>query len=175
MNNLTKLLLGFPFILLMATSCSPAKQTENNRQTNASALAADSIAEDNGLITTSSPYDVIETSDRLESIIKEKDLTVFNHIDHSANAANAELELKPTQVIIFGNPKVGTPLMQCSATSAIDLPQKILIYQDSANQTQIVYNDPSYLQKRHNINDCDSVLEKVSGALEGIVEAAISE
>jgi len=171
MNNLFKL--GLPLILIGLTACSQPDATQNNLQNKKFALAADPTTDNNGLIATVSPYDVSETSDRLESIIKDKDLTIFNHIDHSVNAANAELELNPTQVIIFGNPKVGTPLMQCSPTSAIDLPQKILIYQDANNQTQIVYNDPQYLQQRHNITDCDSVLKKISGALEGIVKEAV--
>lgn len=130
--------------------------------------------ENNGLITISSPNDVAQKCDRLESIIKEKGLTLFARIDHSANAVNAELELNPTQVIIFGNPKVGTPLMQCSATAAIDLPQKILVYQDANNQTQIVYNDPKYLQQRHNIIGCDPVLEKISEVLKTITNEAIN-
>ncbi len=175
MNNLFKLGLSVVLIGLAACSQGDATQTQNNPQPDKSVLAADSTIENNGLIATASPYDVSETSDRLEGIIKDRDLTIFNHIDHSVNAANAELELKPTQVIIFGNPKVGTPLMQCAATTAIDLPQKILIYQDANNETQIVYNDPQYLKQRHNITDCDSVLKKVAGALEGIVQEAVAE
>ena len=171
MNNLFKL--GLLIVSIGLTACDRGEKTQNNLQLQKFALAADSSVKDDGLVTTPSPYDVSETSDRLESIIKDKGLTIFNHIDHSVNAANAELELNPTQVIIFGNPQVGTPLMKCSPTTAIDLPQKILIYQDSNNQTQVVYNGPQYLKQRHNITDCDSVLKKVSGTLKNIVETAI--
>ena len=136
-------------------------------------LAAEFAEEESGLVTVSSPYDVKETGDRLESIIEEKGLTLFARIDHSANASNAGLNLKPTELLILGNPKVGTPLMQCSITTAIDLPQKILVYQDESDRTQVVYNQPEYLQQRHNIEGCDEVIEKVSGALKGITEAAV--
>lgn len=158
-------------ILLFAVSCS--SQTQQNHQVIKPVLADNTVVENNGLIATSSPYSVAETSTRLENIIKQKGLTLFTRIDHSANAADVELELNPTQVLIFGNPKVGTPLMQCSATTAIDLPQKILVYQDKNNQTQVVYNDPNYLQQRHNIKGCEPILEKVSGVLNSVVMEAI--
>ena len=137
------------------------------------ALASDINIEDSGLVTIASPYEVKETGDCLENIISEKGLTLFNRIDHSANAADAELELSPAEVLILGNPKVGTPLMQCSITTAIDLPQKILVYRDEDSQTKIAYNHPKYLKQRHNIKGCDEVLDKVSGALKGITEAAV--
>ena len=165
MNNLIKLC--FPAILIFAISYTQKELIDTP------VFAQDVASNNNGLITTFSPYDVTQTSDRLESIIKEKGLTLFARIDHRANAANVELKLNPTKVLIFGNPKVGTPLMQCSATTAIDLPQKILVYQDVNNQTKIVYNDPQYLQQRHNISGCDSILEKVSEVLKNIVAEAV--
>ncbi|MCC0177799.1 DUF302 domain-containing protein [Waterburya agarophytonicola K14] len=128
--------------------------------------------QDNGLVTLASPYSVKETSDRLSAMIDEKSLTLFARIDHSKNAQNADLELNPTELLIFGNPQVGTPLMNCSITTAIDLPQKILVYQDEDRQTQIAYNQPEYLKQRHNIQGCDQVLDKVHTALKGIAEAA---
>ena len=170
MNNLIKLL---PVILIISTACSQKEAIKPKSPNIKPVLAADAVSENNGLIATSSPYDVAETSDRIENIIKEKGLTVFTRINHSDNAANVELDLNPTEVLIFGNPKVGTPLMKCSATTAIDLPQKILVYEDTNNQTQVIYNDPAYLQQRHNINGCDRVLEKVSGVLKTISTDAI--
>ena len=128
--------------------------------------------EDRGLVTISSAYDVTETANRLENIIQEKGLTLFTRIDHSANAQKVGGELPPTQLLIFGNPKVGTPLMNCSATTAIDLPQKILVVQDEERQTKIIYNAPEYLRQRHDLQDCDEVLTKVAGVLKGITEAA---
>ena len=128
---------------------------------------------ENGLKTKSSPYDVSETAFRLEQVIKEKGLTIFSRVDHSDNAEKIGAELKPTLLLIFGNPKVGTPLMECSPTTAIDLPQKILVWQNNDNQTQITYNQPQYLKKRHSINDCDAILAKVSGVLKDITKQAI--
>ncbi len=159
--------------ILTISLASYSLRTVEQHITIPSALAADVGTEDSGLVTINSPYDVTETGDRLEKIIDEKGLTLFNRIDHSANAADAELKLSPTELLILGNPQVGTLLMQCSITTAIDLPQKILVYQDEDAQTQIVYNQPDYLKQRHNIEGCDEVLEKVSEALKGITEAAV--
>lgn len=134
---------------------------------------AETVISENGLETKSSPYDVSETAFRLEQIINDQGLTLIARVDHSANAEKVGAKLKPTQLLIFGNPKVGTPLMECSPTTAIDLPQKILVWQNDDNQTQITYNQPQYLQKRHDINDCDAILAKVSGVLKDITEQAI--
>lgn len=135
---------------------------------------AKTVISENGLKTKSSPYDVSETATRLEKIINDQGLTLFSRVDHSANAEKVGAELKPTQLLIFGNPKVGTPLMECSPTTAIDLPQKILVWQNDDNQTQITYNQPQYLKKRHDINGCDDILDKVSLVLKDITEQAIN-
>ncbi|RDE25337.1 DUF302 domain-containing protein [Motiliproteus coralliicola] len=132
------------------------------------ALAAD------GIVSIESPYSVKETADRFESILNNKGLTVFTRINHSQNAAKVELELAPTEVVIFGNPKVGTPLMQCGSTAAIDLPQKALFWQDDQGKVWLSYNDPAYLKSRHQLRDCDAVIEKVSGVLGKLSKAATS-
>ena len=168
MNNLVKFVFPTMAIALAANSFSLVK----HHQASQAVFAADMNPE-NGLVTVDSPYNVAETGDRLESIINEKGLTLFARIDHSANAADAGLELNPTELLILGNPQVGTPLMQCSITTAIDLPQKILVYQDKDTKTKVAYNEPEYLKQRHNIEGCDEVIEKVSGALQGITEAAV--
>ena len=159
---------------IICTACStnqkPSQNSSELTETNSLVAQAET---DKGLITMSSPYSVVETSDRLEKIINEKGLTLFTRIDHSANALKAGAELLPTQVLIFGNPKVGTPLMNCSATTAIDLPQKILVVENETQETQVIYNSPQYLQQRHDIEGCDEVLTKVSGALKGITDAAV--
>ncbi|MEO1672362.1 MAG: DUF302 domain-containing protein [Cyanobacteria bacterium J06631_2] len=158
----------------MGSSCSQQETELNNSETSKIIPVVDSSIDSNdqGLVTVSSPYSVSETSDRLEKIINSKDLTLFTRIDHTANAQKVGLELQPTQLIIFGNPQVGTPLMNCSATTAIDLPQKFLVMQDDSQQTQIVYNSPQYLQQRHEIKGCDAELNKVAGALKGIAQEA---
>ena len=107
------------------------------------ALAAD------GMLNVPSSFTVAETADRLESILKEKGMTVFDRIKHSEAAGMVGIELRDTELIIFGNPKVGSPLMKCQQTAAIDLPQKALIWQDDEAQVWISYNDPKYIEKRH--------------------------
>ncbi|WP_372832740.1 DUF302 domain-containing protein [Pontibacterium sp.] len=127
---------------------------------------------DNGIITVQSNHDVATTADKLESVLGQKGMTVFTRINHAEGAKKANLELRPTEVVIFGNPKVGTPLMLCSQTAALDLPQKALIWEDEKGQTWLSYNDPEYLKERHNIEGCDAVIGKVKGALAKFAGAA---
>lgn len=125
-----------------------------------------------GLIAVKSSHDVKATADKLESVLKEKGMTVMARIDHQQGAEKAGLELRATEVVIFGNPKVGTPLMQCAQSVAIDLPQKALIWEDANGDVWLGYNDPQYLKSRHGLEGCDEVLEKISGALGNFAEAA---
>lgn len=118
-----------------------------------------------GMINVKSAHTVTATADRLEKILVSKGMTVFTRIDHAAGAQKAGKTLAPTELVIFGNPKVGTPLMQCSHSIAIDLPQKALIWQDEAGQVWFSYNDPQFLALRHNTQGCDEVLKKVAMAL----------
>ena len=127
-----------------------------------------------GLVSVKSVHSVSITADRLENVLKNKGMTVFARIDHAAGAAKAGKTLRPTELVIFGNPKVGTPLMQCSQSIAIDLPQKALIWEDVNGQVWLSYNDPRYLAKRHNTRGCDKVLEKVAGALGKFANKATS-
>ena len=127
---------------------------------------------ESGLITVKSSHDVKITADRLETVLKEKGMTVFIRINHSEGARKAGKKLRPTELVIFGNPKVGTPLMQCGQTIAIDLPQKALIWQDETEQVWLAYNDPQYLAKRHGIDGCGPVLSKVQNALKNFAQAA---
>lgn len=125
-----------------------------------------------GMITIESEHSVEKTADKLVSVLKDKGMTVMNRINHTAGAKKAGFELRPTEVIIFGNPKVGTPLMQCAQSVAIDLPQKALIWEDEEGHVWLGYNDPTYLKVRHRIKDCDKVLKKVDNALRNFAEAA---
>jgi len=120
---------------------------------------------DNGLVNVKSTYSVKDTTDKLEKALAAKGMTVFIGIDHSASAKKDGLALPPTELVTFGNPKVGTPLMQYSRSVAIDLPQKALIGEDDQEQVWLTYNDPAYLASRHAITGCEAVLEKVGGAL----------
>lgn len=137
------------------------------------ATAADPTAE--GLVVKKSAYSVTETLDRLESMLKENGLTVFTRIDHAKNAANADLDLPPTQVLIFGNPKLGTPLMQESRTTAIDLPQKALAWEDEDGTVWIAYNHPAWLSERHGLQASGEVLKKIGTALDGFVSQAAND
>jgi uncharacterized protein (DUF302 family) len=104
-----------------------------------------------GIIDIPSPYSVPETIARLQTILKEKGVTVFALVDHSGEAAKAGLEMRPTQLLIFGNPKGGTPVMVAAPSAAIDLPLKALAWQDAQGKVWLSYNDPEYLQQRHGI------------------------
>ena len=128
-----------------------------------------------GMIDVESAYSVKETADRLESILSQKGMTVFNRINHSDAAGKVGIQLRETELIIFGNPKVGSPLMKCRQSVAIDLPQKALVHEDADGKVWISYNDPAYLKKRHGISGCDAVLLKVGKALAGISTAAASK
>jgi len=125
-----------------------------------------------GVVNVPSTFNVKETADRMEIILKEKGMTIFNRIKHSESAGKVGIELRETELIIFGNPKVGSPLMKCQQNAAIDLPQKVLIWEDDKAKVWISYNDPRYLVKRHNITGCEEVIEKIEKALAGIAKLA---
>ncbi|OEF23413.1 DUF302 domain-containing protein [Vibrio rumoiensis] len=127
---------------------------------------------DNGLVQVQSQHSVQETSDKLVKALNSKGMTVFAQVDHAAGAKKVDIELRPTKVIIFGNPKVGSPLMVCQQSAAIDLPQKALISEDESGKVWLTYNDPKYLASRHQIQGCDEVLNKVSNALANFAKAA---
>lgn len=136
---------------------------------------ANSAMATESMVSVESNYSVKATADRFEEILKNKGLTIFARINHSENASTVNLELAPTELIIFGNPKVGTPLMQCSKTVAIDLPQKALFWKDSEGKVFLSYNNPEYLKERHSINDCDAVINKISAVLSKLSKAATSK
>ncbi len=119
----------------------------------------------NGVIKIKSTHSVTETINKLEAVLTKKGMTIFKRVDHTAGAKKVGLQLRPTELLIFGNPKVGTPLMQCSQTAALDLPQKALAYKDKNGQVWLVYNDPAYMAKRHDLKNCDAAVQKVTNAL----------
>ena len=126
-----------------------------------------------GLVVVKSPYSVMETMNRFENIVKERGLTVFSRIDHAAGAAKIGKSLRATEVIIFGNPQGGTPFMECAQTVGIDLPLKVLVWEDAKAQVWLGYNDPAFLARRHGVAQCP-VVDKLSKALAGISEAALA-
>jgi uncharacterized protein (DUF302 family) len=107
---------------------------------------------EDGLVSLASSYSVKEALDRLETDLKSKGIAVFARIDHAAGAASVGLPLRPTELLIFGNPKAGTPLMQSNQAIGIDLPLKILGWQDAGGQVWLTYNDPHWLALRHGLS-----------------------
>jgi len=121
-----------------------------------------------GLISVRSRLGAKETIDVLEQAIKAKGMTVFARVDHAAGAGAVGMELRPTEVIIFGNAKGGTPLMQANQTIGIDLPLKALVYEDATGKTWLAYNDPHWLAERHGIESAATVVEAMTKVLEGL-------
>jgi uncharacterized protein (DUF302 family) len=138
-------------------------------------LCTGALADSKGLVSVPSAHTVAATADRLETALQAKGMKIFLRIDHAAGAAGVGRELAPTTLVIFGNPQVGAPLMQCARQVGIDLPQKALIWEDAAGTTWFSYNSPEYLRTRHAIQGCDQVLAKVSKALAGFAQAATAE
>lgn len=130
---------------------------------------------DAGLVTKRSPYGVGETLDRLEKVLISKGITVFARIDHAAGAAQIGSELAATEVLLFGNPKLGTPLMRSNPTIGIDLPLKALVWEDPAGRVWLAYNQPAYLSDRHDIKDRDKVFANMNGALDALTDAALQK
>jgi len=126
-----------------------------------------------GLITIKSSYGPQETVDKFEAAVKAKGLTIFAKVDHAAGAAAVGLPLQPTQLIIFGNAKGGTPLMQSAQTSGVDLPLKVLVWQDASGDTWLSYNDPEWIAKRHGLGQAvEAPVKAMSAVLHALTDAA---
>jgi uncharacterized protein (DUF302 family) len=151
-------LAGLVALALCAASLQAAAQTQ----------AAD------GLVAVKSPHSARETMDKLEATAKARNLNVFARIDHAAGAAKVGKTLRATEVLIFGNPQGGTPLMECAQSAGIDLPLKALVWEDAQGQVWVGYNDPAWLAKRHNAAQCPAV-GGLTKALEGLAEAAVAK
>ncbi len=125
-----------------------------------------------GMISIKSDHGVKTTADRLVRELQAKGVTVFKRINHAEGAKSVGIVMRPTVLVIFGNPKSGTPLMMCQRSVAIDLPQKALIWEDSQGQTWLGYNDPYYLALRHQIKGCEQPIERMSKALRNFANFA---
>ncbi len=124
------------------------------------------------LTVKGSRYSVKETVERLAAALKDKGITPVARVDHAAAARGVGLELKPTEVLLFGNPKLGTPLMQVNRHIAIDLPMKVLVWEDDAGKVWLGYTPPETLKMRYKIEGRDDVLKTMAGALEAFAAAA---
>jgi uncharacterized protein (DUF302 family) len=126
-----------------------------------------------GLITIESRYGPEETMNRFEAEVRARGMTVFAHIDHAAGATAVGLSLRPTELLIFGNAKIGTPLMHSTQTFGIDLPLKALVWQDASGTTWLSYNDPAFLAHRHGLDDADNAtVNAMAAALKAIASKA---
>lgn len=128
---------------------------------------------ENGLITIASHHSVKETIDRLEASLMGRGVTIFARIDHAGGAMEAGLELRPTELIVFGNPKAGTPLMQAKQTIGLDLPLRMLGWQDADGRTWLTYSDVHWLAKRHELgSEAASAVAAIADFLTKLAETA---
>jgi len=128
---------------------------------------------DNGMITLRSPHGAAETLARLEDEVKKRGLAIVARIDHAAGATKVGKRLRPTDLMIFGNPQAGTPLMECAQGVGIDLPMKALVWMDAQSQVWLGYNDPVWMVRRHGGGDCPAA-DNVRKALAAIAQATIA-
>ena len=134
--------------------------------------ASDSSSVVEGLATVPSRFGPGETMDRLEAEIRSNGMEVFARINHAAGAAKVGLTMRPTEVIILGTARGGTPLMQSAQTVGIDLPLKALVWEDSAGKTWLSYNEPSWIAQRHGVRNAEQVVSKMGSALSAIARKA---
>lgn len=127
------------------------------------------------IIKKTSPHSVQDTLDRLEGIVKGKGFNVFARVDHAAGAEKVGESLRPTQLLIFGNPKAGTPLMNSAQSAGLDLPMRVAAWEDEEGKVWLAYNDPQCLVDRHGITDKAPLVEKMTGALKAFTDAATSQ
>ena len=125
-----------------------------------------------GLIKKPSKNSVSATIEKMKTVLEAKGIKVMAEVDHQANASSVDMKLGETKLLIFGNPKLGTPLMLSSVTAGIDLPMKLLVWEDSEGKVWLAYNDPAYIAKRHGITDQPEVIKKMTGALDKLTSKA---
>lgn len=125
-----------------------------------------------GMITIKSAHSVKDTLDKLENVLKKKGITVFARIKHDAGAKKVGIELRPTELLIFGNPKLGSPVLTSNQTAGLDLPLKALVWKDEKGQVWLTYNDPAHIAKRHGITDRAKIVAKMTGALKKLTGVA---
>ncbi len=124
------------------------------------------------LVTLPSAHGATETVERLKALLSQKSIQVFAEIDHAAAAQQVGLSLRPTRVLIFGNPQAGTPLMQSQQTIGLDLPLRVLVWEDAASQVWLTYHRPEYLASRHQVLDHDEAVRALDHGLAALARAA---
>lgn len=145
------------------------------QMTAAAAIALSATAAHAEMVMKTSPHSVAETIDRLEAAVTNAGATVFARVDHAAGAEKVEMELRPTQLLIFGNPKLGTPAMQGNQTAGLDLPLRVLAYADSEGVVHVVYHDPATLAQTHGLPSDAPYIKMMTGALDKLTGAAVKD
>lgn len=130
------------------------------------------VPQSDSLVRVRSTRAFSETVRSLDSAVTAANLRIFARVDHAANARGVSMDLRPTTVFIFGNPQVGTRLMQCEQSIAIDLPLKVLVWEDSTRAVWVGYEPPGRLAERHKVQGCGEVIDRVTAALAGLAAAA---
>ena len=131
-----------------------------------------SMAEGNGMVSKKSHHSVKETLDRLENVLRKKGITIVTRWSHDAGAKKVGIPLRPTELLIFGNPKLGSHFFTSNQTAGIDLPMKALAWKDKKGQVWLTYNDPTYIANRHGIDNRPKVVKKMTGALNKLTNVA---
>ena len=131
-----------------------------------------SVASDNGLISKKSHFSVKVTLDRLENVLRKKGITIVTRWSHDGGAKKAGIPLRPTELLIFGNPKLGSHFFTSKQTAGIDLPMKALAWKDKNGQVWLTYNDPTYIANRHSIDNRPKIVKKMIGALNKLTNVA---
>lgn len=133
------------------------------------------LAGEKGMITIKSNHSVSVTLDRLENVLKKKGITIVTRWSHDKGAKKAGIPLRPTELLIFGNPKMGSHFFTSNQTSGIDLPMKALAWEDAKGQVWLTYNDPKYIAGRHGIGDRAKIVKKMTGALKKLTGIATAK
>ena len=131
-----------------------------------------SLAADKGMISKKSKFSVKVTLDRLENVLRKKGITIVTRWSHHSGAKKVGINLRPTELLIFGNPKMGSHFFTSQQTAGIDLPMKALAWKDEKGQVWLTYNDPKYIASRHDINNRPEIVKKMTGALNNLTNAA---
>ena len=134
-----------------------------------------SVAGDQGMINKKSNFSVKVTIDRLENVLRKKGITIVTRWSHHAGAKKAGIALRPTELLIFGNPKMGSHFFTSNQTAGIDLPMKALAWKDKKGQVWLTYNDPTYIANRHGIDNRPAIVKKMTGALNKLTNVAIGK
>ena len=127
---------------------------------------------DAGLVTLPSAHGANETVERLKSLLEQKKIRLFAHIDHATEAQKVGLPLRPTQVLIFGNPQAGTPLMQSQQTIGLDLPLRVLVWEDAAGKVWLTYSRPGLLAQQHRVPGHEKTVKALEDGLDALARAA---